>query len=315
MSRQARGAGSVGPGRQGAALGMIVSASYRTDIAALYAPWFLRRLAAGSAFVANPYSGAPLEVSLRPGEVEGFVFWTRNLKPLFPHLERVAQVAPFSVQFTITGYPRALERAVIDAEAAVAQIDHLARRWGRRVAVWRYDPVLVSTLTPPEWHIANFRRLAVALSGAVDEVVLSFVQPYRKTARNLDRAAASCGFYWRDPAVEEKRALLGNLAALAAATGIRASLCSQPELLLPGLGEARCIDSERLSAMAGRGIEAPESGNRPGCRCARSRDIGAYDSCVQGCAYCYAVTSRERARLKRRVHRPEGAFLLTPGGR
>jgi Domain of unknown function (DUF1848) len=38
-----------------------------------------------------------------------------------------------------------------------------------------------------------------------------------------------------------------------------------------------------------------ESGNRPGCRCALSRDIGAYDACPHGCVYCYAVADRDRA--------------------
>ncbi len=61
---------------------VIVSASYRTDIPAFYARWFLARLEAGYARVANPYGGGSYEVSLRPGDVGGFVFWTRNMRPL-----------------------------------------------------------------------------------------------------------------------------------------------------------------------------------------------------------------------------------------
>ncbi|HKO08209.1 MAG TPA: DUF1848 family protein, partial [Alphaproteobacteria bacterium] len=45
---------------------MIVSASYRTDIPAFYARWFLRRMHAGSCRVANPYSGGSYTVSLAP---------------------------------------------------------------------------------------------------------------------------------------------------------------------------------------------------------------------------------------------------------
>src|SRR5579872_6843715 len=80
---------------------MIVSASYRTDIPAFHAAWLLARLQAGFAEVKNPYGGAPYRVSLAAGEVTGFVLWTRNIKPLLPHLREVAERAPFMVQFTI----------------------------------------------------------------------------------------------------------------------------------------------------------------------------------------------------------------------
>jgi hypothetical protein len=295
---------------------MIVSASYRTDIPAFYAPWFLKRLAAGFCRVANPYGGADAEVSLRPGAVDGFVLWTRNIAPLAPHLEQVRARAPFVVQFTATGYPRALEGSVIDWERAAGQITALARDWGRRAVVWRYDPIVVSSLTPPAWHLANFARLAAALAGATDEVIVSFAAIYRKTRRNLDAAAlAAPGFAWEDPAPEAKRDLLYRLATLAAERGMRLTLCTQPALLMPGIGEARCVDADRLSDVAQVPIAAPEKGNRPGCRCARSRDIGAYDSCPHGCVYCYAVSKRDRAVQRYRAHDPESEFLIAPPGR
>ena len=105
---------------------VIVSASYRTDIPAFYAGWFMRRLEAGSCRVANPYGGPAYEVRLTPDAVDGFVFWTRNLRPLLGDLDGVREVAPFTVQFTLTGYPRALESSVIGAEEGVAQMrEHL----------------------------------------------------------------------------------------------------------------------------------------------------------------------------------------------
>jgi DNA repair photolyase len=88
------------------------------------------------------------------------------------------------------------------------------------------------------------------------------------------------------------------------------ALCSQPELLVPGLGEARCIDAQRLSDVAERPIPTRESGNRPGCRCALSRDIGAYDTCPHGCVYCYAVADRDRAVANFRARDPEAECLM-----
>jgi hypothetical protein len=288
---------------------VIVSASYRTDIPAFYARWFLRRLDAGYARVANPYGGAAYEVSLRPGGADGFVFWTRNMRPLMAELDRVREVAPFTVQFTVTGYPRSLENSVIAVGEAVDQLCELRRRFGLRVAVWRYDPIVMTTELDAAAHVRNFAALAKTLVGAVDEVVLSFAHPYRKTSRNLDRAGEQHGFQWHDPLAEEKRALLSRLAPIAAEHRMQATLCTQPDLRVSGIGEARCIDATRLSDVAQTPISARESGNRPGCRCALSRDIGAYDTCPHGCAYCYAVADRDRAVARYRAHDPEAESL------
>ena len=290
---------------------MIISASYKTDIPAFYGDWFMGRLDAGYCHVVNPYGRQVHRVDLRPAAVDGFVFWTRNLAPFMAPLAEIGRRGfPFVVQFTLTGYPRGLESATIAAGRAVGQIRAVAADYGPHVAVWRYDPILVTSLTPPDWHRANFARLADALAGAVDEVVVSFAQIYRKTGRNLAAAARRHGFDWRDPPIEEKQALLADLAALAAGRGMRLTLCTQPDLVTDTVGPARCVDAERLSAVAGRPVAARLKGNRLGCLCAEARDIGDYDSCPHGCVYCYAVASRATAQRRRRAHDPAGEMLI-----
>ena len=275
---------------------MIVSASYRTDIPAFYADWFRARLADGACTVKSPYGGARYRVSLAAPDCDGFVFWTRNAAPFADALDDVAaRGLPFVVQFTVTGYPRALDAHTLTDVETVAQIRALARKFGPRAVVWRYDPVLTTSLTPPDWHRATFARLAGDLRGAVDECVLSFAHIYRKTRRRLDRAADEAGFAWRDPDDAEKRQILTDLAGIAADSGIAATVCSQPGLTALPLAPARCVDAARLSDLAGREITAKTKGNRDGCLCAESRDIGAYDSCAHGCVYCYAVSDHARA--------------------
>lgn len=295
---------------------MILSASYRTDIPALYGAWFLNRLEAGHALVANPYGGKPYRVSLAASDVDGIVFWTRNAAPFRAGFDAVAaRGLPFVVQYTVTGYPRAIEPAVPEAARGIAEMKHLRGRFGPRAVVWRYDPILTSSVTDADWHEENFADVAASLRGTTDEVVVSFAQAYAKTRRNLDAAAQANGFTWREPEREEKRALLSRLAAIAGDNSMRLTLCTQPELASDATPAARCIDAGRLSDIAGRDIAAREKGNRPGCLCAESRDLGAYDSCTQGCAYCYAVKLRETAQANRRRHDPADAMLAPQGDR
>jgi len=41
-------------------------------------------------------------------------------------------------------------------------------------------------------------------------------------------------------------------------------------------------------------------------------DIGAYDMCLFGCAYCYATNSRTVALKNHRKHNPEDSVLWRP---
>ncbi|MGB0695105.1 MAG: DUF1848 domain-containing protein [Rhodospirillaceae bacterium] len=276
---------------------MILSASYRTDIPAFHGAWFAQRLAAGFAVVANPYGGRPSRIDLTPrsgpqakeGAVDGYVFWTRNAKPFLPVLDQLAgQGVPFVVQYTVLGYPSALDGSTPSADHAIAVIQELSNRYGRDSVVWRYDPVVFSQVTPAETHRQSVAQLARALKGAVNEVVFSVLQPYCKTTRNL----AKTGIPWWDPEPKEKTALIAELGQLAAQEGdLTPSLCAQPDLLPPDFRDAACIDAERLSRVAGQLIPARRDPHRKTCRCAQSRDLGAYDSCAHGCVYCYANAS------------------------
>lgn len=289
---------------------MIISASYKTDIPAFYGPWFMERLRAGFCSLANPFSGAVSRVSLLPADVDGFVFWTKNLGPFLDQLPAIrAQGFPFIVQYTINGYPRELERAVTPPRQAIQHMRRLAGDYGPRCAVWRYDTVLLTSLTSAEWHLRNFEALARSLEGLTDEVVLSFAHFYRKTRRNLELAARAQQFTWIDPDLGARQRLLDRLAACARAHGIRATLCAQPELAAE---PARCIDAARLGDVAGRPIRARTKGNRPGCECAESRDIGSYETCPHGCVYCYAVHTHARARRNFLGHDPAAALLGAP---
>ncbi len=291
---------------------MIISASYKTDIPTFYGPWFRNRLQAGFCRMVNPYNAHQhFKVSLKPEDVDGFIFWTKNVGPFLGVLDLVRErQQPFIVQHTINGYPRALESRVIDADRSVDHLRQVAEKFGPKVAVWRYDTIIFSTLTPPDFHRKNFERLARQLEGSTDEVVVSFMQVYKKTDRNMNQAGEEHGFAWSDPPTTDKLGLLSDLVDLARSRGMKLTMCSQPEHVADGVGIARCVDADRLRQIGGREFRAVLQGGREACGCFKSKDIGDYDTCPHGCVYCYAVRNRALALRRHGEHDPDGEYLF-----
>jgi hypothetical protein len=294
---------------------MIISASYKTDIPAFFGTWFTNRLLQGYCKMVNPYNRRVIRVSLARPDVQGFVFWTKNLVPFVRHLDGVSTAGfPFIIQYTINGYPRALEQSVVDASRSIDTARQVADRFGPNVCVWRYDTIVDTSLTPFDFHRRNFESIAARMAGATNEVVISFAHFYRKTLRNMHAASALLGFSWRDPPDEEKIRLVADLVSIAGSYGMRLTVCSQPQYEVAGAGKARCVDADRFAMITGHRPSARLHGNRKECGCYESRDIGDYDTCPHGCVYCYAVQNSELAANRFRRHNPASEFLLEPDG-
>ena len=292
---------------------MIISASYKTDIPAFYGDWFLNRLNAGYCKTINPYGRQVYNINLKREDVDGFVFWTKNIHPFVDKLETIRQRGyPFIIQYTIHAYPRALEVSVVDAKRSISHMKEIAKKYGPKVLIWRYDPIIFTSITPIQFHLQNFKYLSGMLEGSVDEVVVSFAQIYRKTLDNLNTASSNYGFTWEDPTDDIKYNLATELAEIAKDHNMQLTMCSQRRFLAKGVKESRCVDARRLSDVAGFSIRAKLKGNRPECGCYESIDIGEYDTCPHGCVYCYAVRNRKLAQKRYKEHDPKGEFLYMP---
>jgi len=293
---------------------VIVSASRRTDIPAFYVPWLAHRLQAGFCEVANPFRPRQVSrVSLRPEDVDAIVFWTRHARPLLdllPELDRRGFRS--CVQYTITGYGAPLERRTPPLETAIDTFCALADRLPPGAVVWRYDPILVGDAFPAASHRERFARIARGLEGRSRRVVVSLLDVYAKTRRRTGRLLR-----WGTDVVEDAyawpglEALLVDLVAIAADHGFEIEACAEARDLTPlGIAPTKCVDDRLLAGLYGGAWPArKDPGQREACRCIPSRDIGAPDTCVFGCAYCYATRSDEAARARHAAHDPRAPSL------
>lgn len=276
----------------------IISVSRRTDIPAYYADWFMRQVERGEVVYPNPISFKPVRLSLRPEHVLFLVFWTRNPHPLERHLNRLEELyaRAFYFHFTINGQPQTLETNNPPLEFAVATFQRLASCYPRQV-FWRYDPILLSDLTPPEYHLHKFEALAERLRGYTSRCYFSFVDWYQKVQRNLARVAGESGVRFREAELEERLGLVQQLNVIAKRHDMTLYSCCEDALCaVPQIAKARCVDIETIRALApSRYRKLPASPTREDCGCYESRDIGYYDSCPHGCVYCYANRNRARA--------------------
>lgn len=297
----------------------IISASRRTDIPAFYGEWFRNRRKAGFCEVRNPFSHARYRVSLARTDVLGWVFWSRDYAPFLDTLRELhAEGQRFLCHFTINGLPRAIEPRTPEVSRAIDAAHAIAEAFGPDVIQWRYDPVILTTITPPEWHRGNFASLAGRMAGAARRCLFSFPEMYQKTRRNLAALEAAGQFrVWTpskgDFTSEDLAALALDIARIARSRDMQAHSCCNPQWVdAEGLIQpARCVDWSLLSSLLPPGDlpRVPPHPTRKTCNCDKSIDIGRYHTCAHGCAYCYAVDNPGKALDNRRFHEPENAQL------
>lgn len=287
---------------------VIISASFSADIPAFYGRWFMKRLDAGYCRTFDSHGLKFHRVALTRESVDGFVFWTRNVGPFLSQLAEIWRRGfPFIIHYGISGRSHGLRSISGKATPAVRHMHMLASAYGSRCVVWRYEPIAVTSATSLEWHLSAFGALARKLKGTTDEVVVSFAEADSESSRCLMRSTPSADE--RAAQIEERRAFLKQVVAAAGTHGMRLSICSQPDYLVPGAAPARCIEAKRLSDVACRAIAVETRGNRPGCLCAAAQDIGGqleHESIWRFAWHGTAAISR------RRTHNPDSEFLFPP---
>jgi hypothetical protein len=294
---------------------MIISASRRTDIPAFYSQWFMNRIRQGSCVLVNPFNSSQRYcVDLTPDAVDAIVFWSKNPAPLLPHLGELDDMGyRYYFQFTICNYPRDIEQYLPPLSERIATAVELARRIGPRRVIWRYDPIIISSRTDAQFHRRQFASIASALEGSTTRVVVSLMDFYGKVERNLLGVLESQGWQFARTAGtdEQTRDLLRSLRNEALARGLEIQSCAEAvDMSDLGISHGKCIDDDLIRGMWGIEVDGrKDPGQRSACGCAPSRDIGANNTCIHGCRYCYATTSYRAALNRYANHDPSSPDL------
>ncbi len=293
----------------------VISASRRTDIPAFYSEWFMNRIRTGYVRWRNARSGRDYTVSLRPEDVGAIVFRSKNCIPLLPHLDELDMRGFGTVfHFTITGLPKVFEPSVPDLPELLACARTLSERYGPERLLWRCDPVLISSRTGPEWYRVRFRELASATEGLTRRCYFCYPIYHKSVLRNVGRLDRESGVRSYDTPRAEQLDIAHMLAEIASEHGIQMLSCCGDYLVGGKIGKAHCIDAELLHRLFPDKIGfLAEHPIREECGCAECIDIGAYDTCMHGCVYCYANTSRETAIRNHKRHDPTWDMLMRHG--
>jgi hypothetical protein len=294
---------------------MIISASRRTDLPAFYSEWFLNRIRAGFCMVRNPFQpGQVSRVSLLAEDVDAIVFWSKNPAPLILRLDELDQRGyRYYFQFTLNDYSNLLEPVVPPLKERLETFQTLSRRLGKSRVIWRYDPIILSNITDSAYHRQSFQGLCARLADHTERVMVSVVDYYRKTVRNLARLEPE-GFVFerRLRANLELDELLQFMAKTANKFGLQIFTCAEERNYSEfGIPPGRCIDGELIQRLWGlTGPWKKDPGQRQACGCAASKDIGENDSCLHHCPYCYATRDPAEASRKFRQHNPGSTALF-----
>lgn len=287
---------------------MILSVSRRTDIPSYYADWFYNRIREGFACVRNPFSPRQISrIPISPEAVDCIVFWTKNPAPMLSRLGELADYH-YYFQFTLTGYGRDAEPGISDKRKVMIPVfQELSRIIGSDRVIWRYDPIFITPKYTEDYHVRAFSAIAGALKGYTNNVVISFIDLYKKTSRNMQ------GLQLSSIKQEQMLRIAEKMALTAQHCGMEIVSCSQKvSLEAAGVKAGSCISRRQIEQILGCRLKGKKDRNqRAECGCLESMDIGAYHTCRSGCRYCYAVDSQESVQKTAGLYDPEASVLCS----
>lgn len=283
---------------------MILSASRRTDIPSYYSEWLINRLHAGFVLTRNPMNHAQVsKIILSPDVVDCIVFWTKDPQDMFDKLDIIDTLGyKYYFQFTVTPYDKYIEKGLREKEEIIKTFCKLSDKIGKEKVLWRYDPIILNDQFDFDFHKEQFAKLCSKLSKYTSHCTISFVDIYSKLKSDL-----LCKI-----STDEMISLCKMISTTAKDFGIVVKACCEEPLLSQyGIERANCIDRELIEKICGYSLDIKRDKNqRDSCGCFESIDIGVYNTCRNGCVYCYANYSDVSVNNNCKRHNPKEKLLV-----
>ncbi len=283
---------------------MIINTGMRTDIPAFYSKWLLNRIKEGFVYVRNPYYRHQVtKYNLDPNIIDCLAFCTKNPHPLLPHLKDLDKYKQFWF-VTITPYGKDIEPNVPNKKEVINDFKKLSTHLGKNAVALRYDPIFINEKFDVKMHIKCFAKLLSELKGYTEDCTISFIDMYDKVKRNAPNL--------RPPTIEEQIELAKAFAKIGKQNNITIHACCEKSFLKDyGLDITGCMSKEIIEKAIGNKLNAPKNkSKRIGCNCLLGNDIGAYNTCMHLCTYCYANANPSLVKENLKKHDPNSPFLI-----
>ncbi len=284
---------------------MIINTGGRTDTVQYYPEWLLRRFSEGYVLSRNPlFPTKVTRYELTPDKVDCVVFCSKNYIHILPRLHEITDRFNAYFHYTITAYGKEIEPGVPSIDESMETLMELSKLVGKQRVAWRYDPVLLTKDYTIARHLETFAQMASVLAPYIDRCIFSFVEMYKKLQENMPEIIPLSD--------RDVDTLAQGLGSIAKKHGIVIQTCgTNGDFTQYGIHTSGCMTLDILGNANGILFkDLKHKGMRQGCHCIESRDIGAYDTCLNGCKYCYANQNSRKAFENFKYHDPASPLLL-----
>ena len=102
-----------------------------------------------------------------------------------------------------------------------------------------------------------------------------------------------------------------KLSGIAHRNGMEIATCAERiDLSDCGIAHSSCIDKSLVEEITSHAIDVGKDKNqRAECGCVESVEVGTYHTCLNGCKYCYANGSHERAERNFKAYDADSPLL------
>lgn len=314
---------------------VIISASRSTDVPAFYAEWFFYRLNIGYSAWVNPFNGIKNYVSYKNTRFIVFWSKNPKPLLKYIDVLKERKINCY-IQFSLNDYVEEKLEKVPSVEDRIQTFKELVNRLGKGHVIWRFDPLVLTDKISIDTLLKRIERIGDELLGYTEKLVFSFVDIsiYKKVQSNLDKSGIHYIEWTKDNMILFAKKLvemnklkwnyeLATCGELEDLEGVQHNHCVddnlmirlayKDEVLMNFLGVE--IHKRDNNSLFGDEMPLPEGaillpdnlyaiktknnkdkGQRKACGCMISKDIGEYNTCIHGCVYCYANSSKDIAK-------------------